>query len=278
MRLPLARMLTMAVLSGALSAASTPTVPSAFVDPGELRVRENLVERPGRELFDWGRERLAELGVAGLPATDQATRIARYIHDRYAFTPDRPPDLATFVADAAGNCYAHARLGAFLLRLAGIPTRFVYEVHLERKTPQASADARERGIGLFGQYHNDHFWLLYHDGARWVPFDSTLGIADYDEFVRVKIDSPQGGVANPPFLLWREPAVAGAPMENFTGTFWREIGRETLPRVTQADWQALLDTVGRLALADLMRPLRPDHEQAIGRVGRAFFGAGGTPR
>jgi hypothetical protein len=54
-------------------------------------------------------------------------------------------------------------------------------------------------MGLFGEFHNDHFWVLYQDGDAWVPFDSGLGISNRADFRRVKIDEPAGGVANPPF-------------------------------------------------------------------------------
>jgi hypothetical protein len=256
----------------AATAGSPAEVPETFLSPEVLYVRVGVVERPGDDVLAWGRDALSRLDVAGLPVDERAARIAGFIHDQFAFTPDRLPDLSAFLDRRGGNCYAHARLGAFMLRLADVPARFVYEVHLEHKTPSASASARERGIGLFGQYHNDHFWVLWYDGERWLPFDSTLGIADYDDFIRVKIESPEGGVANPPFLLWREPAVPGDPMENVTAEFWDQVGVETLPRVPVTDWRALLETVGRLQVADLMHPISAAHEQAIARVARPFFG------
>jgi len=253
-------------------AADTTGVAPAFVDPGTLHVRKGVVEQPSEPVFAWGRETLAELEVSGLTPEQTATRIAQRIHDSFAFTPDRLPNLDAFLEQQGGNCYAHARLGAFMLRLAGVPSRFVYEVHLEHKSPSASEAARERGIGLFGQYHNDHFWVLYYDGRRWVPFDSTLGIANYDDFIRVKVEQPAGGVANPPFLLFEESPEPDSAMVNVTAEFWRQVGVDTLPRVAVEDWRALLDSVGRFEVDDMMRPLSAENEATIARVARPFFG------
>ena len=44
-------------------------------------------------------------------------------------------------------------------------------------------------------------------------------------------------------------------MENVTAAFWQDVGRSSVPGVPAADWQALLDTLGRLDVADLRQPL-----------------------
>lgn len=247
-------------------------VAQRFRDPSEIRLSAQQVERPDAATFTWGRGVLAELGVAAMPPAGRAEAIVRYLHRTLAFTPDRPATIAAAVAAGGGNCYAHARVAAFLLRLAEVPARFVYDVHLEHKTPLASEQARERGIALFGHYHNDHFWLLFHDGSSWIPFDSSLGIANRAEFLRVKVDQPAGGVANPPFLVWRESADPTEPMENVTASFWAELGRSSLPGVSPADWQHLLDAFSGLAVDDLRRPIDPVREAVIARVARPFFG------
>lgn len=262
-----------AIVFAAGTAVAAVTAASPFTDAKALRVR-GQVERPSEETLAWGRARLAELGVADLPPAQRAARICKYIHEGFEFSPERPPTVAAFIEKKSGNCYAHARLSAFLLRLAGVPARFMYEVHLERKSPESTEQARAAGIGLFGEFHNDHFWVLYQDGDAWVPFDSGLGISNRADFRRVKIDEPAGGVANPPFLLWRESEneAENGRLVNVTQEFWRDIGRKTVPGVPEADWKALLDTLGRLEVTDLSKaPLSEERAAAIAHVGRKFF-------
>jgi transglutaminase-like putative cysteine protease len=269
---------TILVLAALASLTITPTfaaepVPAPFRDAREIRISKDKVEFPDDQLVAWGRAQLTALGVADQPAAARAERIAQYIHSNFGFTPDRPATIADFVAAKAGNCYAHARLSAFLLRLAEVPAKFVYDVHLEHKSPSAAEQARAIPTGMFGQYHNDHFWLLYFDGTSWIPFDSSLGIANRADFLRAKVDQPTGGVANPPFLLWQQSPNPTAPMENITANFWTNIGRPTIPRVPATEWQALLDSLGRLEVVDLHgQPLTADQEAQIARVARAFFG------
>jgi len=254
----------------AVAAEAPPPADSPWRDAGTLRT-PGKVEHTSDAVMAWGRARLTELAGAERPPAERAARIVEYIHHNFEFSPARPPTLADFIVSKSGNCYAHARMSAFLLRLAGVPARFMYDVHLESKSPAATEEARAGGTGLFGQYHNDHFWLTYHDGSSWIPFDSSLGIADRSSFLHVKVDEPAGGVANPPFLLWRESAHPEAEMENVTAAFWSGIGRTTIPGVPVADWQALLETVGHLEVADMKQPLSSERQAAIARVGREFF-------
>lgn len=274
---PVAAILVAALAASSAAQGADPApVSSSFLDARTLRVK-GTEERNGDDVLAWGRARLTEIDVAGRPPVERAARIVRYIHERFAFSPERPPTLADFIANRSGNCYAHARMSAFMLRLAGVPARFMYEIHLERKNEEATAEARAGGTGLFGEFHNDHFWVLYHDGRTWIPLDSALGISNRDEFLRVKIDEPAGGVANPPFLLWRDSDNPEAAMENVTAAFWIEIGRATVPGVAVADWKALLDTFGGLDVLDLRQPLSVERQAAIAGVGRQFFAARPKP-
>ena len=66
-------------------------------------------------------------------------------------------------------------------------------------------------------------------------------------------------------------------MENVTAAFWQDVGRSSVPGVPAADWQALLDTLGRLDVADLRQPLSEERAAAIARVGAKFFAVTGRP-
>ena len=263
----LAVILTFLHPAGSAQQVEVPT----FLNPGAIILRADHTETPSAASLEWGRQVLKELEVQALPPEAAAAKIAHYLHREFDFTPDRPDTVDAFVETKAGNCYAHARLGAMLLRLNGIPAKFAYEIHLERKTNSAARAARESGIALFGHYHNDHFWVLFHDGKEWVPFDSALGISGFDEFREAKYVSPAGGVSNPPFVIWEDQGQGLTGMRNVTRTLWTRLGAPAIPHLSRSTWDDLVAAFADVEVDDLMAPIDPGLEEIIARAGREFF-------
>lgn len=265
------RLLAVTLTLSLPAAAVEPTSPGAFLDPEAITLSSSNTERPGAATIAWARAVVEELGVRDLPPGAAAAEIAHYIHREFAFTPDRPDTVDAFVEAKAGNCYGHARLGVLLLRLAGIPAKFAYEIHLEHKTSSSAVAAREREMALFGRYHNDHFWVLFYDGKEWLPFDSALGIAGVEEFVAAKYLRPEGGVSNPPFVIWEDQGQGRTGMRNVTRDLWTRLGAPSIPGLPRADWEELLARFADVSLAEMLVPIQPPFEEAIARAGRRFF-------
>lgn len=250
--------------------------PAVFSDYVNIRWGVGRVETVEAPLLEWGRGVLADLGVPSSETDRDARAIFDYINAGYEFSSDRPPTIADFCESRSGNCYAHARLAIFLLRLAGIPAKFVYEVHLELKTESSAREARSRGTGLFGHYHNDHFWVMYYDGSRWVPMDTALGVMGYDGLARRW--TGDGVPDNPPFVLWEDTGDDTTGLRNITTTFWERIPIRTHNALTPAEWQEFIAVYGRLPLETFQSPLSAEHEQRIAAVAKQFFGIEEIPQ
>lgn len=264
--------LAVMISSAATATAQTQAVGNdPFLNFREIRISARSMETVDETTVAWGKKLLKDLGVADQNTMEKARNILNYIHKNCAFTPDRPKTIADFLATKKGNCYAHARLGAFLLRLAGIPAKFAYEIHLELKSSTSSIQARERGIGLFGHYHNDHFWLLFFDGNDWQPFDSALGILGYDEFTLHKVLEPSTGVANPPFIVWGDTGGGMTDMENITAYLWQRMKVREIRGVSEPEWQEFLSGFYEFGVEYFNQPLPEEMENRINHIARKFF-------
>jgi transglutaminase-like putative cysteine protease len=109
----------------------------------------------------------AALRVAALPPRapigEQVLALGKYIRKRFEYRKDVTRYDSTtedFLKIGAGVCQDFAHLMLALLRLRGIPCRYVSGyLHVERTTREAS---------------QSHAWIeFYSPGGGWVPFDPT---------------------------------------------------------------------------------------------------------
>ena len=101
-----------------------------------------------------------------------AARTASFLASIAAYDPDTPamdPDedfVAHFLEEGRGYCVHFATAGALLLRMQGIPARYVSGY-------VADLDARGQGIVLD---RDAHAWVeIYLDGYGWYPVEMTPG-------------------------------------------------------------------------------------------------------
>ncbi len=111
----------------------------------------------------------------GAPLGEQAAAIGTAIHERFEYQKDVTKYDSTtedFLRIGAGVCqdFAHLMLG--MLRLSGIPCRYVSGyLHVERKRREAS---------------QSHAWVeIYSPSAGWVPFDPTHNRTPDESYVVV---------------------------------------------------------------------------------------------
>lgn len=244
-------------------------VDPVFEDHVNIRWGVDRVEVVDEETLAWGREVLDGLKLSGTDANADALKIFEFIHGNFIFNSGRPKTIADFCEVKDGNCYAHSRLAIFMLRLANIPAKFVYEVHLELKSASSARQARERGTGLFGHFHNDHFWVLYHNGERWVPMDTALGIVGYDGLARRW--SGDGVADNPPFVVWEDSGNNEEGLLNVTKTLWDRMTLEPHNDLTPEEWREFTAHYEDVELELFQIPLPEEHIARIEAVARQFF-------
>jgi len=153
----------------------------------------SLTERPPTEGLPYGLRDFLEFGgpvkltsglraahrAIGLPAAaplgEQVLALGAYINERFEYRKNVTTYDSTtedFLKIGGGVCqdFAHLMLG--LLRLRGVPCRYVSGyLHVERKKKEPS---------------QSHAWVEFHSpGAGWVPFDPTHNRAVDERYVVV---------------------------------------------------------------------------------------------
>jgi transglutaminase-like putative cysteine protease len=151
------------------------------------------------------------------PVVDYVSRIVKYIHDQMEYekgTTHVHSSVDDILREGGGVCQDFAHLGLGMLRLAGIPARYVSGY----LAPAAGQTQGEQA---------SHAWLeVMLPGTGWTGFDPTLGGPTSDRHVRVAVgrdyeDVPPirgvyrngGGTAHMAVDLSIEPAEGGPPAE-----------------------------------------------------------------
>ncbi len=254
--------------------ADQATVDAAFLDFTQILIRTDRIENVDAETQAWGRGLIAGLGIEGLPAQQKAKKILDFVHGNLVFNWTRPKSVAEFIETKAGNCFAHARMGIFLLRLSGVPAKFAYEVHLQLGSESATKDAREMGTGLFSCFHNDHAWVLFYDGERWIPYDSTAGHLGGEGFIAQRWTPPE---ANPPFVIWEDMGTGLDNMENVTQDVWEGLRLPTHGEMSEDLWREFMSSFADKPLDYFSTPLSDDEMARIERAARAYYAAESIP-
>ena len=159
------------------------TLSRFLTDPTRIRTLTRLYEPEAVEL-DYGRRVLVEI-VANPDADDRTARaITRWAASgfRHARLPSRHASLGQLLQARRGEAAERAATACFLLRLAGIPTRFVSEVAYTRLSPGRLLRAPIPG-SLDGPVSAAHTWLEVSLDDRWVPVDPCMGIYGMGEWL-----------------------------------------------------------------------------------------------
>lgn len=171
---------------------------------------------------------------------EKALKIKNYIHKE--FSPyGRRISLIETIQKKSGNCWDHARLSVFLLRYAGVPAKFAYEINLKKNVFWWGFKAKKEKSGLWGYKHNDHIWVLFFDGKQWQPFDSELDIIGINEFVTKRWGriSPYFGKIlpyGPPFIIWEDIGYGLANMKSITQEIWNHKNNNDYTKVSKEEW------------------------------------------
>ena len=130
---------------------------------------------PLRKFFWMARPRQTE------DVTDYANRMVSYVHDQFAYEPGTTKVHSTadeILSAGAGVCQDFAHLTIGVLRLAGIPSRYV-----SGYLAPASGDGVE-SVGA----QASHAWLEAQlPGAGWTGFDPTNGCQVDQRHIRVAV-------------------------------------------------------------------------------------------
>jgi len=252
-------------------------------DTGETAPGPEMLEVP-KSLDPRLRDLAASLAGAGLPDADRVDRVAGYFQSGYRYSLDVGPfrtkdPLAEFVFDKKkGYCEYFATATTLLLRLSGVPARYV--------TGYAVRSFQRAGAYYVVRDADAHAWAeAYLPGRGWVEVDATPagdyealhggvdagGVfarlqALYDEFAAL---FAQGGVGRVLLVLGRAAtahpaivaiAVAAFLVVRFRKHLWRRSARS-----------------GRGATTPLSDPLRPEMRSLLAGID-ARCAARGVPR
>lgn|GEM_PF-2537202 len=255
-------------------------VPDNFVDYKRIvKFRDssyiNLVDIDSFSI-QWGNQILKNLNLNTLNTFDRASKIQKYIHENIRSTGKQPP-IHDIIIKKNGNCWDHAIICVFLLRMAGIPARFAVEINLKHNVCWYGLKAKRQNCGLWGYDHNDHVWVLFYDGSSWQPLDSELDIMGLSDFIKHRWGKispfpfkllPYG----PPFIIWEDTGGGFLHMRTITKQIWANKTDDTYILVCKRDWYEFLNEFENAKYENLEHNLFPkDKEKAIKRMSKKWF-------
>jgi hypothetical protein len=225
---------------------------------------------------DWGQNVLNELNLNGQTNFEKALRIKNFIHmniDCYG----RQSNIHDIIKERKGNCYDHARLSVFLLRMSGVPAKFAFEINLKKNVFWWGNKAKKQNRGTWGYHHNDHVWVLFYDGSTWQPLDSELNIIGIKDFVIRRWEKispyyfkllPYG----PPFIIWEDAGDGFLNMKTITKQIWMNKPDSTYTKVNKSEWFRFLNEFDGVTREKLDHSLFPsDKEIRIKRMSKLWF-------
>jgi len=224
----------------------------------------------------WGQNVLNELHVNGQTNFEKALRIKNFIHkniDCYG----RQSNIHAIIEERKGNCYDHARLSVFLLRMSGVPAKFAFEINLKKNVFWWGKKAKKQNRGTWGYHHNDHVWVLFYDGSTWQPLDSELDIIGINDFVIRRWEKispyyfkllPYG----PPFIIWEDAGDGFLNMKTITKQIWMNKPDSTYTKVNKSEWFRFLNEFDGVTREKIDHCLFPsDKEIRIKRMSKLWF-------
>ena len=259
----------------------TNTGPSAvYQDYRRIVVAVDRVVFPGPDEIEWGRALVRDLVKPHQSSLATAKAIQAEASGRFAYRIASPRTIAGIVAAKGGNCVSHAIMGLFLLRLAGLPARMCYEFHVRDHSPISGWQAKRRRAGHFGADHNSHFWVMFHDGLEWQPYDSALDYIGFAEFFAVRTRTQRWPytlsfdprrMTGAPFIVEQETGTGRTGMINITGQIWEREATWHNQKVSREDWLTFVGRFSGMGTADFVYPLDPRIQSDLLAMARAWF-------
>ena len=225
-----------------------------FHDVYEIKLKNGIMESIDEYLLNWGKNYLKNY-----VKSHHYVDIIKKIHNDFHFSSSRPNSIQEFIIQKSGNCYVHARLCTFLLRLAGYSTKFVHDIHIRytKKVDNIDDLILELTTGWFSPFHNDHIWILAYDqkSSKWIPLDSTLGISSFEEFIKIRSkgirfdDMIDFGL---PFVFLEDNGMGVSNLQNNTRNFIRELAN--FDQTIDETWLKFTEFFYNLKMEDLEKP------------------------
>ena len=242
---------------------------SIFLDYVNIKIDNDHTYNIDQSTIDWGNKLLKELNISELNNYEKAVCINKYIHDHIEFCGFRANNIKEIIENQKGNCFCHARLGIFLLRLAGIPAKFAYEIHIRECTISGKIKGKNKKTGLYGCAHNDHIWVFFYDNGKWIPFDSSLGIIGINEFITKRWNNKF--LMGPPFVINEDTGNGLVKMENTTIELWNNKPKDSFNIIDLNTWFEFLNCFSEMEIEDFDKPLDKSLLTKISKMSKLWY-------
>ena len=246
-------------------------IDESFLDYSAIRAGKNARTSTLETTIEWGKDVLDTLSIRNKSSSEKAAAIQEFVHKNFGFSSAFHGKLARFIEAGTGNCNSHARMGIFLLRLAGIPAKFAMERNLFLSTDEDHEKVKEDGGWNLGYYTSGHVWVLYWDGESWIPFDSAFGYSGYDGFLKYRWEGVDYEETRPPFVIWEDTGWGFDEMKNITKSVWERYKLKDHHRVSHGDWMAFISLFAAMDVEDTRKPQPGQTTRVMDRIARNFF-------
>lgn len=247
------------------------TVDERFTDYTAIRAGKNSRTSTREETIEWGKKVLKELNIDHMSGTQKAAAIQNYVHRHFGFSSRQYGKLARFIEAGTGNCNSHARMGIFLLRLAGVPAKFAWESHLIPTSERRARKVQKSGRWISGYYTGGHVWVLFFDGESWLPFDSSFGYTGWDAFVKYRWEGVEYATTQPPYVIWEDTGYGFDDMTNITQSVWSRFRLKNHNRVSHQDWMEFISLFTNKNVESTRESLSKHEKKEIERIARNYF-------
>ncbi len=242
---------------------------SIFLDYKNIKTDNDYTYNIEQSTIDWGNQLLKELNVSELNNYEKAVCINKYIHDNIEFCGFRANNIKEIIENQKGNCFCHAQLGIFLLRLSGIPAKFAYEIHIRKCTIPRKIKGENKTTGLYGCAHNDHIWVFFYDNGNRIPFDSSLGITGINEFITKSRDNKS--LPGPPFVIYEDTGNGLEKMKNITIELWNNKPKDSFNIIDFNTWYDFLNCFSDMKIEDFDKPLDKSLLLEISKISKLWY-------
>lgn len=242
---------------------------SIFLDYKNIKIDNDHTYNIEQSTIDWGNKLLERLNISELTNYEKAVSINKYIHDNIEFCRFRANSIKEIIENQKGNCFCHARLGIFLLRLSGVPAKFAYEIHIRKCTISGKIKGKNKKTGLYGCAYNDHIWVFFYDNGNWIPFDSSLEIIDVNEFITKRWDTKF--LMGPSFVIYEDSGNGLGKMKNITIELWNNKPKDSFDIIDFNKWFEFLHCFSEMEIEDFDKPLDKSLLLKISKISKLWY-------
>lgn len=266
---------------GGVTLVETSTMPDAkYLDPEHIAISAKTAVEPMGEELRWGRQLLDSLDFGESSPYARARAIQRQVSRTLKYRISSPRAISEIVARRGGNCVSHSIMGLFLLRMAGVASRLCYEYHIRNHFPIDERRASRQRAAHFGANHNSHFWVMFHDGAGWQPYDSALGLVGWDEFYATRTRTQRWPytlsfdprrMTGAPFIVEVETGTGRTAMASITAQVWSRPFAWGNEKVSRDEWLEFVNGFEGRATGDFRFPLDAETKTKLRDMSRKWF-------